>query len=151
MLQEELRKNLQQFSHTAILFSPRNRKKCCTCLLCLFSINTRYHYIWRAKFLGLHLKVFQRFYSKDRSQWFNIKTYEEGMATHSGILAWRVPVDRGACKESAMTERLSTERTVQETELLLSDRKHALQKASSTWVQTRTGALTLVSTNLIQK
>ena len=60
------------------------------------------------------------------------KPPEEGMATHSSILAWRVPVDRGACKESAMTERLSTERTVQETELLLSDRKHALQKASST-------------------
>ena len=22
---------------------------------------------------------------------------EEGMATHSGILAWRIPMDRGAC------------------------------------------------------
>ena len=23
---------------------------------------------------------------------------EEGMATHSGILAWRIPKDRGACR-----------------------------------------------------
>ena len=22
---------------------------------------------------------------------------EEGMATHSGILAWRIPMDRGSC------------------------------------------------------
>ena len=34
---------------------------------------------------------------------------EEGMATHSSILAWRIPMDRGAwqatgCKESDMTE-----------------------------------------------
>ena len=33
---------------------------------------------------------------------------EEGMATHSNILAWRIPMDRGACpwdcKESDMTE-----------------------------------------------
>ena len=38
---------------------------------------------------------------------------EEGMVTHSSILAWRIPKDRGACglwgcKESDMTERLST-------------------------------------------
>ena len=36
---------------------------------------------------------------------------EEGMATHSSILAWRIPMDRGysPCgrKESGMTERLS--------------------------------------------
>ena len=41
----------------------------------------------------------------------------EGMATHSSILAWRIPMDRGAwraacspwgCKELDMTERLST-------------------------------------------
>ena len=31
---------------------------------------------------------------------------EEGMATHSSILAWRIPTDRGAwgCKESHTTE-----------------------------------------------
>ena len=41
---------------------------------------------------------------------------EEGMATYSNILAWRIPMDRGAWqdyspwgrKESDMTERLST-------------------------------------------
>ena len=43
---------------------------------------------------------------------------EEGMAAHSSILAWRIPVDRGqrslmgyspwVCKESDMTERLRT-------------------------------------------
>ena len=39
---------------------------------------------------------------------------EEGMATHSNILAWRIPMDRGAWqatwgrKESDTTERLST-------------------------------------------
>ena len=42
---------------------------------------------------------------------------EEGMATHSSILAWRIPMDRGAWhatvhalghKASDMTERLST-------------------------------------------
>ena len=41
---------------------------------------------------------------------------EEGMVTHSSILAWRVPTDRGVCratvhgghKESDTTERLST-------------------------------------------
>ena len=40
---------------------------------------------------------------------------EEGMATHSSILAWRIPMDRGAWwdspwdhKESDMTEQLST-------------------------------------------
>ena len=41
---------------------------------------------------------------------------EEGMATLSNILAWRIPMDRGAWqgyspwgrKESDMTERLST-------------------------------------------
>ena len=40
---------------------------------------------------------------------------EEGMATHSNILAWRIPMDRGAWraspwgrKELDMTERLST-------------------------------------------
>ena len=38
---------------------------------------------------------------------------EEGMATHSNILAWRIPMDRGAWrarKELGMTERLSTHR-----------------------------------------
>ena len=42
-------------------------------------------------------------------------TLEEGMATHSRILAWRIPTDRGAwqaivigCKVSDMTEQLST-------------------------------------------
>ena len=42
---------------------------------------------------------------------------EEGMAAHSRILVWRIPMDRGAwratyspwgCKESDMTEQLST-------------------------------------------
>ena len=35
---------------------------------------------------------------------------EEGMATHSSILAWRLPMDRGAWRatESDKTERLST-------------------------------------------
>ena len=40
---------------------------------------------------------------------------EEGMAAHSSILAWRIPMDRGAwratvmdCKELDTTERLST-------------------------------------------
>ena len=41
---------------------------------------------------------------------------QEGMATHSRILAWRIPMDRGAWwatvhgghKELDMTERLST-------------------------------------------
>ena len=39
---------------------------------------------------------------------------QEGMATHSSILAWRIPMDRGAwraslwgCKESDMTEQLT--------------------------------------------
>ena len=38
------------------------------------------------------------------------------MATHSGILAWRIPMDKGACQatvhgvtESDVTERLSTQ------------------------------------------
>ena len=34
---------------------------------------------------------------------------EKGMATNSSILAWRIPMDRGAwwgCKESDMTEQL---------------------------------------------
>ena len=42
---------------------------------------------------------------------------EEGMATHSSILAWRIPMDRGAwratvhsvAKESDTTEQLSPE------------------------------------------
>ena len=38
---------------------------------------------------------------------------EEGMATHSSILAWRIPIDRAACtpwggKDLDMTEQLST-------------------------------------------
>ena len=39
---------------------------------------------------------------------------QEGMATHSSILAWRIPMDRVAwraslwgCKESDMTEQLT--------------------------------------------
>ena len=38
---------------------------------------------------------------------------EEGMATHSSILAWRIPMDRGAwkktwgCKELDTTEQLN--------------------------------------------
>ena len=44
---------------------------------------------------------------------------EEEMATHSSILAWRIPIDRGAwwansqwgCKELDMTEWLSTQHT----------------------------------------
>ena len=40
---------------------------------------------------------------------------KKGMATHSGILAWRIPMDRGGwqasvhkgCKESDMTEQLT--------------------------------------------
>ena len=43
---------------------------------------------------------------------------EEGMATHSSILAWRTPMDRGAwwvivrgVAESDMSERLSTAHT----------------------------------------
>ena len=43
-------------------------------------------------------------------------TLEEGMATHTSRLVWRIPKDRGAwqaispwgCKELDMTERLST-------------------------------------------
>ena len=41
---------------------------------------------------------------------------EEGMATHSSILVWRIPMDRGAwrvivpCPQSDMTEQLSTAR-----------------------------------------
>ena len=46
---------------------------------------------------------------------------EEGMATHSSILAWRIPMDRGAWwaivhggrKQSDMTERLSTQHNQQ--------------------------------------
>ena len=41
-------------------------------------------------------------------------TLEEGMTTHSNILAWRIPMDKGAWqsspwgpKESDMTEQLS--------------------------------------------
>ena len=44
---------------------------------------------------------------------------EEGMATHSTILAWRIPMDRGAWRatvrgvaESDMTEGLSTEQHI---------------------------------------
>ena len=38
---------------------------------------------------------------------------EEGVAAHSSILPWRIPMDRGAwgpwgCKQSDTTERLST-------------------------------------------
>ena len=32
---------------------------------------------------------------------------EEGMASYSSILAWRIPMDRGASQESDMTEQLS--------------------------------------------
>ena len=45
---------------------------------------------------------------------------EEGMATHSSILTWRTPMDRGTwwatvragCKESDTTERLSTHKHI---------------------------------------
>ena len=45
---------------------------------------------------------------------------EKEMATHSSILAWKIPMDGGAwgaavhggCKESDMTERLNTARTL---------------------------------------
>ena len=44
---------------------------------------------------------------------------EEGTATHSSILAWRIPMDRGAWQatvhgitESEITERLSTVQSV---------------------------------------
>ena len=44
---------------------------------------------------------------------------EEGMATHSSILAWRIPIDRRlagyspwVCKKSDTTERLSRARTL---------------------------------------
>ena len=45
---------------------------------------------------------------------------EEGMATQSSILAWRIPMDRGALrgprglKEPDTTERLSTAQTQEE-------------------------------------
>ena len=46
---------------------------------------------------------------------YSRNSMEEGMATRSGILAWRIPMDRGAWgyspqgrKESATTGRLST-------------------------------------------
>ena len=50
---------------------------------------------------------------------------EEGMATHSSILAWRMPMHRGACvaavrgghKELDMTEGLSTVRQESKPEL----------------------------------
>ena len=45
---------------------------------------------------------------------------KEGMAAHSSVLAWRMPMDRGTwratvhagCKESDMTERLSTHKHI---------------------------------------
>ena len=45
-----------------------------------------------------------------------VDSLEDGMATHSSIPAWRIPMDRGAwqatvhgvCEESDMTEQLST-------------------------------------------
>ena len=48
---------------------------------------------------------------------------EEGMATHASILAWKIPMNRGAWraavhggrKESDMTERLSTAHRAQDT------------------------------------
>ena len=49
---------------------------------------------------------------------------EEGMAIHSSILAWRVPIDRGAwwtaipgVEESDTTERLSTAQHITDTYL----------------------------------
>ena len=47
---------------------------------------------------------------------FHFHALEEEMATHSSVLAWRIPVERGSlvgcspwgCKESDTTERLST-------------------------------------------
>ena len=51
----------------------------------------------------------------DLVQSLDWEVLEEGMATHSSILAWRIPMDRGAWratvygghKESDTTERLS--------------------------------------------
>ena len=48
---------------------------------------------------------------------------EEGMATHASILAWKIPINRGAWraavhrgrKESDTTERLSTAHRAQDT------------------------------------
>ena len=45
--------------------------------------------------------------------WPELLLLEEGMATHSSILAWRIPMDRGTwqawcCKKSDTTEQLST-------------------------------------------
>ena len=46
---------------------------------------------------------------------------EEGMATHSRILAWWIPMDRGAwgCKELDMTERLNKKKPQQQPILYL--------------------------------
>ena len=55
---------------------------------------------------------------------------EKGMASHSSILAWRIPMDRGAwwayspwgCKERDTTEQLSTQSM--QFEAWLSERRH---------------------------
>ena len=52
------------------------------------------------------------------------RSLEEGMATNSSILAWRIPMDRGAWpgyspwghKESDATEQLSTAQNIYELE-----------------------------------
>ena len=50
-----------------------------------------------------------------REPWVRSPGWEEGMAAHSSILAWRIPTDRGAWQgtvhgvaKSDTTERLST-------------------------------------------
>ena len=63
---------------------------------------------------------------------------EEGMATHSSILAWRIPMDRErslvgyslwGCKESDTTERLSTHPCEPDA----CRARHSEQNASASW------------------
>ena len=41
--------------------------------------------------------------------WIGKIPLEEGMATHSSILAWRIPMDRGACR--AMVHKITNNQT----------------------------------------
>ena len=60
---------------------------------------------------------------------------EEGMATHSSILSWRIPMDRGSLvgcsprghKESDMTELLSTVHTMEYFSSIKGNEIHMLQ------------------------